>query len=114
MSDVDWYQRACELAELYGRALANMEPRTYTWDNYDDAKLRQLTEDAASDLRRHQDRVRVWGTDGIKHHAMRYQRYLNELHRRAEKLNWGPKDGEDEDRDEQPDRYDRLDWGDED
>jgi len=92
MSGAEWYQRTCELAELYGRALANMEARTYAWDNYDDQDLRQFTEDAGRDLERTKANPGIWGTDGLKSRAQVYQRYLNESHRRALKLNWGPKE----------------------
>jgi hypothetical protein len=92
MDTVDWYKRACELAELYGRALANLETHTYVWDSYDDQDLRQFTEDAARDLDRHKAKPSVWGADGIKLRAEVYQRYLNESHRRAEKLNGSPEE----------------------
>lgn len=110
MVEVNWYQRACELAELYGRALANVETRTYTWDGYDDQELRQFTEDAARDLERYKSRPSVWGGDGIKSSAMVYQRYLNESHRRAEKLNGGVV--EDDDRDPLSEIENMRDWGD--
>ena len=94
MGDVDWYQRACELAELYGRALANMEiSPAGRWDDYDDRDLRQFVEDAASDLCRHKNNSSIWGPDGIRMRANLYQRYLNESHRRAEQLNWGGEGG---------------------
>jgi hypothetical protein len=88
MSDIDWHERACELAELYGRALANREkPYPTRWEDYDDRDLRQFVEDAASDLRRSRNKVDIWGPDHLKMRAEVYQRYLNEAHRRAEELN---------------------------
>lgn len=96
MGMVDRYKRACELAELYGRALANLESNPFVWDNYDDQDLRQFTEDAARDLEWLRAKPSVWGADGIKQSALVYQRYLNESHRRAllfaEKLNEGPRE----------------------
>lgn len=96
MNTADRYKRACELAELYGQALANLENHPFVWDNYDDQDLRQFTEDAARDLERLKAKSTVWGADGIKQSALVYQRYLNESHHRAllfaEKLNEGPRE----------------------